>query len=143
MFEQAICSAEIEKAAGDQGIPFEGMTVLLKDQVAEFFEVATRIFVSTTPTDLRKCLDGLGAMTQSAENLVIGRLWIVVDGEAPREGHIQVAKDRKRRRSPNALVRRTCCVDRRFGSLSFEEEKRASTHYKACIVFTSFHQRNP
>jgi hypothetical protein len=34
--------AEIEKAAGIQGIPFEGKTVLLKEQVAEFFEVTVR-----------------------------------------------------------------------------------------------------
>jgi len=33
---------EIEKAAGIQGIPFEGKTVVLKDQVAEFFEVTPR-----------------------------------------------------------------------------------------------------
>jgi len=30
---------EIEKATGLQGIPFEGKTVLLKEQVADFFEV--------------------------------------------------------------------------------------------------------
>ncbi len=34
--------AEIEKAAGIQGIPFEGRTVLLKEQVASFFEVTPR-----------------------------------------------------------------------------------------------------
>lgn len=34
--------AEIEKAAGIQGIPFEGKTVVLKEQVAEFFEVTPR-----------------------------------------------------------------------------------------------------
>lgn len=34
--------AEIEKAAGLQGIQFEGKTVLLKDQVAVFFEVTLR-----------------------------------------------------------------------------------------------------
>jgi len=34
--------AEIEKAAGVRGIPFEGKTVLLKDQVATFFEVTLR-----------------------------------------------------------------------------------------------------
>lgn len=34
--------AEIEKAAGIQGIPFEGSTVVLKDQVADFFEVTPR-----------------------------------------------------------------------------------------------------
>lgn len=33
---------EIEKAAGIQGIPFEGKTVLLKEQVASFFEVHVR-----------------------------------------------------------------------------------------------------
>jgi len=33
---------EIEKAAGIQGIPFEGKTVLLKEQVADFFEVTIR-----------------------------------------------------------------------------------------------------
>jgi hypothetical protein len=34
--------AEIEKAAGIQGIPFEGKTVVLKEQVASFFEVTPR-----------------------------------------------------------------------------------------------------
>ena len=34
--------AEIEKAAGVQGIPFEGKTVVLKEQIAAFFEVTTR-----------------------------------------------------------------------------------------------------
>ena len=34
--------AEIEKAAGVQGIPFEGKTVVLKEQVAAFFEVTPR-----------------------------------------------------------------------------------------------------
>ena len=34
--------AEIEKAAGIRGIPFEGKTVVLKEQVAEFFEVTLR-----------------------------------------------------------------------------------------------------
>ena len=34
--------AEIEKAAGIQGIPFDGKTVLLKEQVAQFFEVTVR-----------------------------------------------------------------------------------------------------
>jgi len=34
--------AEIEKAAGIQGIPFEGKTVVLKEQVAGFFEVTPR-----------------------------------------------------------------------------------------------------
>lgn len=34
--------AEIEKAAGIRGIPFEGKTVVLKEQVASFFEVTTR-----------------------------------------------------------------------------------------------------
>jgi len=33
---------EIEKAAHIQGIPFEGRTVVLKEQVASFFEVTTR-----------------------------------------------------------------------------------------------------
>nr|VFJ88541.1 MAG: hypothetical protein BECKH772A_GA0070896_1000911 [Candidatus Kentron sp. H]VFJ90535.1 MAG: hypothetical protein BECKH772B_GA0070898_1001011 [Candidatus Kentron sp. H]VFJ96695.1 MAG: hypothetical protein BECKH772C_GA0070978_1000811 [Candidatus Kentron sp. H] len=33
---------EIEKAAGVRGIPFEGKTVLLKEQVATFFEVTLR-----------------------------------------------------------------------------------------------------
>ncbi len=33
---------EIEKAAGVQGIPFEGKTVVLKEQVAAFFEVTLR-----------------------------------------------------------------------------------------------------
>jgi hypothetical protein len=34
--------AEIEKAAGIQGYPFEGKTVVLKEQVATFFEVTVR-----------------------------------------------------------------------------------------------------
>jgi hypothetical protein len=34
--------AEIENAAGIQGIPFEGKTVVLKEQVAGFFEVTVR-----------------------------------------------------------------------------------------------------
>lgn len=34
--------AEIEQAAGIQGIPFEGKTVVLKEQVAAFFEVTLR-----------------------------------------------------------------------------------------------------
>jgi len=34
--------AEIEKAAGIRGIPFEGKTVVLKEQVAEYFDVTPR-----------------------------------------------------------------------------------------------------
>lgn len=34
--------AEIEKAAGVRGIPFEGTTVVLKEQVASFFDVTLR-----------------------------------------------------------------------------------------------------
>ena len=34
--------SEIEKAAGIRGILFEGKTVVLKEQVAKFFEVTTR-----------------------------------------------------------------------------------------------------
>ena len=34
--------AEIEKAAGIQGIRFEGKSVVLKEQVAAFFEVTVR-----------------------------------------------------------------------------------------------------
>ena len=34
--------AEIEKAAGITGIPFRGRTVVLKEQVAAFFEVTVR-----------------------------------------------------------------------------------------------------
>lgn len=34
--------SEIEKAAGIHGIPFEGSTVVLKNQVADFFEVTPR-----------------------------------------------------------------------------------------------------
>ncbi|MDO9319523.1 MAG: DNA-binding protein [Gammaproteobacteria bacterium] len=33
---------EIERAAGIQGIPFEGKTVVLKEQIAAFFEVSVR-----------------------------------------------------------------------------------------------------
>jgi hypothetical protein len=35
--------AEIEKAAGIRGIPFEGKTVVLKEQVATFFKVAPEL----------------------------------------------------------------------------------------------------
>ncbi len=38
--------SEIEKAAGIQGIPFEGKTVVLKEQVATFFEVTVRTVVN-------------------------------------------------------------------------------------------------
>ncbi len=38
--------AEIEKAAGIQGIPFENKTVVLKEQVAAFFEVTVRTVVN-------------------------------------------------------------------------------------------------
>ena len=34
--------AEIEKAAGIRGIPFEGKPVVLKEQVAAFFEITPR-----------------------------------------------------------------------------------------------------
>jgi hypothetical protein len=34
--------AEIERAAGIQGISFEGKTVVLKEQIAAFFEVTVR-----------------------------------------------------------------------------------------------------
>ena len=34
--------SEIEKAAGIRGIPFEGKTVVLKEQAAAFFEVTVR-----------------------------------------------------------------------------------------------------
>ena len=34
--------AEIEKAAGIRGMPFEGKSVVLKEQVAAFFEVTLR-----------------------------------------------------------------------------------------------------
>jgi len=34
--------AEIEKAAGIRGIPFEGKTVVIKEQLASFFEVTIR-----------------------------------------------------------------------------------------------------
>jgi hypothetical protein len=43
--------AEIEKAAGIQGIPFEGKTVVLKEQVAAFFEVTPR----TIDNYIEKC----------------------------------------------------------------------------------------
>jgi len=47
--------AEIEKAAGVQGIPFEGKTVVLKEQVAAFFEVTPR----TIDNYIEKCGDEL------------------------------------------------------------------------------------
>lgn len=43
--------AEIEKAAGISGIPFEGKTVLLKEQVAAFFDVTPR----TIDNYIEKC----------------------------------------------------------------------------------------
>lgn len=43
--------AEIEKAAGIRGIPFEGKTVLLKEQVAAFFDVTPR----TIDNYIEKC----------------------------------------------------------------------------------------
>ena len=47
--------AEIEKAVGVQGIPFEGKTVVLKEQVAAFFEVTPR----TIDNYIEKCGDEL------------------------------------------------------------------------------------
>lgn len=47
--------AEIEKAAGVQGIPFEGKTVVLKEQIAAFFEVTPR----TIDNYIEKCGDEL------------------------------------------------------------------------------------
>ena len=44
--------AEIEKAAGIEGIVFEGRSVLLKEQVAEFFEVTPGPI--DTPLGLRR-----------------------------------------------------------------------------------------
>ncbi len=47
--------AEIEKAAGIQGIPFEGKTVVLKEQVASFFEVTVRTvenYLEANPDEL-------------------------------------------------------------------------------------------
>lgn len=47
--------AEIEKAAGIQGIPFEGKTVVLKEQVASFFEVTVRTvenYLESNPEEL-------------------------------------------------------------------------------------------
>ena len=49
--------AEIEKAAGIQGIVLEGKTILLKDQVASFFEVTTRTidnYLEKNSEELRK-----------------------------------------------------------------------------------------
>ena len=42
ILNNAYALAEIEKGIGIKGIPFEGKTVLLKEQVASFFEVTTR-----------------------------------------------------------------------------------------------------
>ena len=47
--------AEIEKAAGIEGIVFEGRSVLLKEQVAEFFEVTPRTI--DTHLELRRNKD--------------------------------------------------------------------------------------
>jgi len=47
--------AEIERAAGIQGIPFEGKTVLLKEQLAAFFEVTPR----TIDNYIERCGDEL------------------------------------------------------------------------------------
>jgi len=49
--------AEIEKAAGIKGIPFEGKTVVLKEQVAVFFEVTGRTvdnYIDAFGEELRK-----------------------------------------------------------------------------------------
>jgi hypothetical protein len=49
--------AEIEKAAGIQGVLFEGRTVLLKEQVASFFEVTPRTvdnYLEKNGEELRK-----------------------------------------------------------------------------------------
>lgn len=49
--------AEIEKAAGIQGIVLEGKTILLKEQVANFFEVTTRTidnYLEKNSEELRK-----------------------------------------------------------------------------------------
>lgn len=49
--------AEIEKAASIQGIPFEGKTVLLKEQVSDFFEVTVRTienYLEQNATELAK-----------------------------------------------------------------------------------------
>ncbi|MCK5209366.1 MAG: DNA-binding protein, partial [Cyclobacteriaceae bacterium] len=49
--------AEIEKATHIQGIPFEGKTVVLKEQVAEFFEVTPRTidnYIEKCGEELRK-----------------------------------------------------------------------------------------
>jgi hypothetical protein len=49
--------AEIEKAAGIQGIPFEDKSVLLKEQVANFFEVTPRTidnYIENNSEELRK-----------------------------------------------------------------------------------------
>ena len=42
ILNNAYALEEIEKGIGIKGIPFEGKTVLLKEQVASFFEVTTR-----------------------------------------------------------------------------------------------------
>ena len=39
---------EVEKVAGIRGIPFEGTYVVLKEQVADFFEVTTRTIETIT-----------------------------------------------------------------------------------------------
>ena len=49
--------AEIEKAAGIQGIVFEGKALLLKEQVADFFEVTPRTidnYLEKNGEELRK-----------------------------------------------------------------------------------------
>ena len=43
---------EVEKVAGVRGIPFEGTFVVLKEQVAEFFEVGLRTVEAVTAENL-------------------------------------------------------------------------------------------
>jgi hypothetical protein len=58
---------EVEKAAGISGIPFESCPVLLKEQVAAFFEVSTR----TVDNDLENSAD---EPRQNGHALICGKL---------------------------------------------------------------------
>ena len=73
---------EIEKAAGIQGIPFEDKTVLLKEQVAAFFEV--------TPRTIDNYIDKHGGeLRQNGYEVVKGKrlqaLKIVIQGMSVNE----------------------------------------------------------
>jgi len=76
---------EIEKAARIKGIPFEGKTVVLKEQVASFFEVTPR----TIDNYIEKFSDEL---RQNGYEVLRGKrlkkLKLAVIGQAVLDGHV-------------------------------------------------------